>query len=196
VALTAEAVAPAARAAAVRTDTCIAAAEDSAEAERIDTAERAVAAVVESQVAAEEPPAVRSAAAADSPAQVGQAVDWVAVGSLERSAAAPVQFALERRSERRQSRLRPSTVRLTSEHPSSLTIPPVREGFKQARELPAMPVPAEDETTCNTWRNTRVPLLRRAHTMHTSICQQRTGRVEVDRIRAVPLRKCSARGHA
>ena len=106
--------------------------------------------MVESQVAPEEPSAVRSAAAADSPAQVGQAVDWVAVGSLERSAAAPVQFALERRSERRQSWLRASTLRLTSEHPSSLTIPPVREGFKQAGELSAMPVPVEAETTCNT----------------------------------------------
>ena len=115
-ALTAEAVAPAALAAAVRTDTCIAAAGDSAEAECTDTAARAVAAVVESQVAPEEPSAVRSAA--DSPAQVGQAVDWVAVGSLERSAAVPVQFALGSEP-RLPSRLRANTARLTSEHPSS-----------------------------------------------------------------------------
>lgn len=183
-------------AAAARIDTCIAAAGDSAAAERIGTAATAVAAVAESQVALEEPQAAQSAAAVESPARAAQPADRVAVGSLEHFAAAPVQFALERRSERRQLWRRASTVQLTSEHPSSFTIPPVREGFKQARELPAMPVPAEDETTCNTWRNTRVPLLRRAHTMHTSICQQRTGRVEVDRIRAVPLRKCSARGHA
>jgi len=101
----------AAPAAAERTDICIAAAVDSAVAECTDTAATAVAAVAESQVALEELRAAHSGAATEPPARVAQAV--------ERSAAAPVQFALERRSVRRQSWLRANTTRLPSEHPSS-----------------------------------------------------------------------------
>lgn len=175
-----------------RIDICTAAAVDSAAAECTDTAGRADAAVAESQVALEERQAVHSAVATESP---GPAV-VEAGGSLARSAEATAQSALGGRSVRRQSWLRASTVRLTSGHRSSLTIPPVREGFKQAVSCQQCLYPLWPKQLATRWRNTRVPLLRRAHRPRAAIRLKRTGRTAVDWNRNVPLRRCSAREHA
>jgi hypothetical protein len=177
----------AAPAEAERTDICTAAAVDSAAAEWTDTAAREVAAAAESQVAPEGPRAVHFEAAAESPARV------VAVGPLERSAAASVEFALEERPVRRQSWLQASTGRLTSEHPSSLTIPPVREGFKQAAERQQCLYPWSLNNLQHVGATVAFPSLRLVHTTSASIRLQRLCRTAVDWIYPVPLERCSAK---